>query len=380
MDAFDRLRELSSQMEYEPDEDLGCPKLTAKQQDAVHVSSALLPNGQRITMLKTLLTSACERNCYYCPFRAKRDFKRATLKPEEMAKAFMSMFRAGIVQGIFLSSGIAGGGILTQDKLLDTAEILRKRYKFKGYLHLKLMPGSEKDQVLRSLQLASRVSLNLEAPNTKRLRNLAPRKAFIEELLQPLQWAEEIRRSTSARSSWNQRWPSLATQFVVGAVGESDLELLSTTTYLYRNLNLGRTYFSAFNPVPDTPLENTPPTNPIRQLRLYQASYLIRDYNFDLEELPFLDKGNLPHSIDPKTAWANVHLAHSPVEINLANKNELLRVPGLGPKGVALILSARTKGKLRFVEELHKIGIKPKRALPFILLDGKRPIFQRAMF
>lgn len=378
--TLDRLRNLSSHMDLEPAEDLGCSRLTARQQDAVAVSHATLPNGRQIIMLKTLLTSACERNCYYCPFRAERDFRRATLKPDEMASAFMAMHRAGIVQGLFLSSGVAGGGVRTQDGLLATAEILRNKFKFNGYLHLKLMPGAQRDQVERSMQFADRVSVNLEAPNTQRLAHLAPHKSFLEELMQPLRWVDEIRRTKPQYLGWKGHWPSMVTQFVVGAVGESDLELLSTTAYLHRNLRLGRAYFSAFNPVPNTPFEDLHPTDPVRQQRLYQASFLLRDYGFDLEDLLFEASGDLPSQVDPKTAWAQEFLTGQPVELNLADRQELLRVPGIGPKGANAILSARRRDILRSIEDLRKIGLNPSRALPFILLDGKSPQYQMSLF
>ncbi|HEX6305456.1 MAG TPA: radical SAM protein, partial [Anaerolineales bacterium] len=138
------------------------------------IYNAALPGGKRVPLLKTLLTSACERNCYYCPFRAGRDYRRTTMKPDEMAQTFTNLHPRGVVEGMFLSSGIVAGGIHTQDKLLATAEILRQKYNYRGYLHLKIMPGAERAQVERAMQLADRVSVNLEAPNTHRLLKLAP--------------------------------------------------------------------------------------------------------------------------------------------------------------------------------------------------------------
>ena len=154
MDSLERLGILSGEMDLEPAEDLGCPTThqAAKLRHEPLVSEAVLPNGKRMRMLKTLLTSACERNCYYCPFRAGRDFRRATLKPDEMARLFMGMHAAGLVQGMFLSSGVAGGGVRTQDQILDTAEILRYSKGYGGFLHLKLMPGAEKAQVEHAMQ------------------------------------------------------------------------------------------------------------------------------------------------------------------------------------------------------------------------------------
>lgn len=364
-----------------PQEVLPCGQVSSSRnieakRESLGVTEAVMPGGKRIKLLKTLLTSACERNCYYCPFRAGRNYRRATFKPEEMAQTFMNMYRAGLVEGLFLSSGIIKGGVTTQDKLIETADILRNKLRFPGYVHLKIMPGAERDQVLRSMQLASRVSVNLEGPNTRRLQQLAPKKVFLEELLQPLKWVEEIRQTQQPDRTWNGRWPSSTTQFVVGAVGESDLELLTTSSHLYRGAGLSRAYYMAFNPVPGTPLENNPAENPWRQHRLYQASFLLRDYGFDLEELPFDRDGHLPLVNDPKLAWARDNLAQSPVEVNRADKEALLRVPGIGPKGVNSILTARRHGKLRELHDLKILGVNTTRPAPYILLDGKRPPYQ----
>ncbi|MCJ7512646.1 MAG: hypothetical protein MUO23_06705, partial [Anaerolineales bacterium] len=258
------------------------------------------PGGRRFPLLKAMLTTVCERDCNYCSFRSQHDQRRVTFRPEEMALAFDQAFRAGWVQGLFLSSGIAGGGANTQERLIATAEILRRRFGFRGYIHLKIMPGAERDQVLRSMRVASRVSINLEAPNALRLPALAPSKSFENELLPPLRWASEAR----APGEPAPHMASSATQFVVGAAGESDLEILSTVQHAYQQLGLARAFFQSFNPVPDTPLENAPPESPLRQNRLYEASYLLRDYGFDLEDLPFAGEGNLPLDTDPKTAYA----------------------------------------------------------------------------
>lgn len=347
--------------------------------DSLGLYDAVMPGGKRITLLKTLLTSACERDCHYCPFRAKRNYRRATFKPEEMAQAFHAMFDARVAQGLFLSSGVAGGGIRTQDRLIATADILRRKYNYTGFLHLKIMPGADREQVWRAMQLADRISINLEAPNPKRLSALAPHKAF-EELLHPLQWAEEIRQKYPAHLGWNGRMPSTVTQFVVGAAGETDVEILATSSYLIQQLHLARTYFSAFSPVTDTPLENHAAENPLREHRLYQASFLIRSYEFEMEEMPFDPGGNLPLETDPKLAWAQGHLVDSPIELNRAERRDLLRIPGIGPKGADTILSARRRGRLRDSRDLAKLGIVASRAAPFVLLDGRRPAQQLSLW
>ncbi|HUE99581.1 MAG TPA: radical SAM protein [Anaerolineales bacterium] len=403
MNALDTLVELSSQMDLEHAEDASTstslrsvsalrdakpacftpkarPEFTEREKRAAFVHPAQLPNGKQVKLLKTLLSSACERDCYYCPFRAGRDFRRATFKPQEFAELFMKMNQAKMAEGIFLSSGIAAGGANTQNKIIDTAEILRKRLGFRGYMHLKIMPGAEKGQVERMMQLADRVSINLEAPNTERLAKLAPHKTFIDELLRPLKWVEEIRRSQPAHKFWNGRYPSTVTQFVAGGADESDLELLTTTDWLMKNLRLKRAYFSAFFPIRDTPLENKPAVDPLREHRLYQASFLLRDYGFDLEEMPFLQNGNLPLPTDPKLAWAQMNLHEKPLEINKAEQRELLRVPGIGVKGAEAILFARRTARLRDLSTLRKLGISVARAAPFLLLDGRRAEAQIAMF
>jgi predicted DNA-binding helix-hairpin-helix protein len=405
VDAYRKLELLSSQMALEPAEEAGqvaitdpnapapcghspaelqrvfgndpareSVSLSDQKKNSLGVHDAVMPGGQRIRLLKTLLTSACERDCYYCPFRAGRNFRRATFKPEEMAKVFTQLHRAGEVGGFFLSSGIAGGGVKTQDRLLDTADILRRKLGYRGYLHLKIMPGSERDQVLHAMTLTDRISINLEAPNQARLAHLAPRKVFLEELLQPLKWAADIKRTMPPPRFG--RWPSLVTQFVVGAVGESDVEILQTTSYLTKELGLQRAYFSAFHPVIDTPLENNPPENPWREHRLYQASFLLRDYGFEFEDLPFAQDGRLPLDIDPKVGWARTNLNETPVEINRADRRELLKVPGIGPKGAEAIIAARRTHQLREIKQLTQLGIHAARAVPFILLDGKRPAQQ----
>src|SRR4030067_335518 len=380
MDTLTQLKSLSSQMFLEPAEETGCPKMESSNDYSGMISHAALPNGKRINLLKTLLTSACERDCYYCPFRAGRDFRRATLKPEEMAHTFLTMHQAGAVEGLFLSSGIIKGGIATQDKLIATAEILRLKLGFKGYLHLKIIPGAEYTQVGRAMQLADRVSINLEAPTPKRLEKLAPHKEFTDELLQPLRWVNQIRNKLPAYQGWNNSWPSSVTQFVVGGAGESDLELLQTTEYLYRELRLRRAYFSSFSPIPDTPLENLAPTTPQREQRLSEASFLLPECGFSVEELPFEESGNLPGHLDPTLAWAMANLSDQPIEVNQANRQELLRIPGIGPKGAMAILSARRQGRLKELKDLRRIGVSPARAVPFILLNGKQLAHQLSLF
>lgn len=337
-----------------------------------HVST---PRGAK-PVLKTMVTTACEKNCFYCPFRAGRGkTKRLTFKPDELARTFDTMQRAGMVDGIFLSSGIINGGVTTQDKIIDTVEIIRRRYGYRGYVHLKIMPGAEYDQLRRAMQIADRVSINLEGPTPERLTALAPKKDFDDELFQRIQWAGQIRAVERGKLA------SIVTQFVVGAVGDTDLELLALTERLHQHTGLARAYFSAFSPVTQTPFESLAAVSPVRERRLYQSSYLLRDYGWDVEELPFSGDGHLRLDADPKRAWADENLLNAPVDLMRAERESLLRVPGIGPKGADAILAARRRGTLRDLATLRALGIRaPEQTAPYILLNGRRPPQQMSLF
>jgi predicted DNA-binding helix-hairpin-helix protein len=302
--------------------------------------------------------------------------KRLTFTPDELASGLDTLQRARQVQGMFLSSGIIKGSVTTQDKIIDTAEIIRNRYGYQGYLHLKVMPGIEYDQLFRLMQLADRVSVNLEGPTQERLDALAPKKNFQHELLSMLQLAETIRRQHP-----HQKLANTVTQFVVGAVGDTDQELLTLSNQLYRQMGLTRAYYSGFTPLEQTPFENYAPTSPLREHRLYQASFLLRDYGWKVEDLAFAADGNLRTDVDPKQAWADAHLRHNPVDIMQASRERLLRVPGIGPRGASAIIEARHRGHLTDLTHLRKLGIRtPEMVAPYILLDGRRAVEQMNLF
>jgi predicted DNA-binding helix-hairpin-helix protein len=340
------------------------------------IASLQTPRGPK-PVLKTMMTTACERNCNYCVFRAGRaKTKRVTFSPEEMATAFDTLESAGKVDGLFLSSGIVKGSVITQDKIIDTADIIRNKQGYRGYIHLKIMPGIEYDQLYRSMQLADRISVNIEAPTSARLAALAPKKVFVEELVRMLMWAQQIRSDNR-----HQRMASSVTQFVVGAVGDTDLELMTMSDKLYSLAKLARVYYSAFSPVPGTPFDNLPPTEAIREFRLYQSSFLLRDYTWDVEELPFLRDGNLRTDVDPKQAWADEHLLNQPIEVMTAEREQLLRIPGVGPVGAAAIIRSRRRGTLSELIHLKQIGIRsPQKLAKYILLHGRQPAHQLKLF
>lgn len=376
MSDIERLELLTRQMHLEPAEDCQVDPLPRGSQEAITVKNAQMPNGRSIRLLKTLLSSYCENNCIYCPFRAHRDMPRAAFTPDDFAKLFISLYKRGFVEGIFLSSSIFQGPIKSQDLLLDTAWLLRHRYQFQGYLHLKIMPGSEQAQVEQAMMLADRLSVNLEAPHTRALSILAPRKNLQADLINPLLWIENIRQEKASNRAWNEKWPSSTTQFVVGAAGETDMDILETTESLTRDAGISRAYFSSFNPIVDTPLENHPPSPPLREFRLYQAFFLLRDYGFTGEDLVFSPSGYLPLEQDPKLNWAKHNLIHDPIEINTASKARLLRIPGIGPKRADHIIELRNNHPIKSFSFLQKMKLISPRSSPYLLVNGKSPAKQ----
>lgn len=350
------------------------------------VSHHVTPEGRRRPVLKILQTSACENNCNYCAFRAGRDSRRVHVTPDEMARSFDLMYRAGLVEGMFLSSGVVGTN-RTMDEMLATAELARRKYGFVGYIHLKVLPNAEAAHVERAVQLADRVSVNLEGPTQERLTQLAPKKRM-DQLMTPLREASRLRRKLidagilprrserDRQPQWGNARLGLSTQFVVGPAGESDRELLTLANSLYRDLGLSRAYYSAFTPVKRTPLEGAVPTDPAREHRLYQADWLLRFYGFSAAELPFDAEDQLRTDVDPKSAWARAHPEFFPIEVNRAPLSLLLRIPGIGPHSARAIVEARQVAPLREIGDLKRLGARGDQSAPYVLLGGRRPPFQ----
>lgn len=326
---------------------------------------AALPDGKRTNMLKILLDNSCQGDCAYCAQRASRNTRRDKFSPEELARLFDQMCRANQVQALFLSSGMGGNVVRTMDRMIATVEIIRRKYAYRGFIHLKILPGAQYAQVERAAQLAQRISINLEAPGARRLGSLSAGKDFNSDILTRLWWIAKLVRERGFLAKGH------TTQFVVGASSETDREIVTSVGKLYRDYNLSRAYYSGFQPVPDTPLENHPPAPFMREHRLYQVDFLLRKYKFGMDEVPFEADGNLSLRVDPKTRWAQNHPELFPVEVNQAEREQLLRVPGLGPLTVERILKARTQGSLRWLNDISKLGAVIKHAAPYLLFDGK---------
>lgn len=330
-----------------------------------HVNSC----GRQVPILKVLLTSHCEMNCRYCAFRRDIDRPRESLEPAELAKVTIEMARTGLIEGIFLSSGIGRNVQETMSRIVDTGRILRERYGFPGYVHLKILPGSSLDLIEAAGRYADRISINMEAPTEAVLRDIAPGKSLESNIFKRMRWIETLRREGRIPRHVGQ-----VTQFVVGASddpGASDRALVTVAHYLYKTLNFRRIYYSAFHPVPDTPLENRPAEDPRRVHRLYQADQLVAKYGFQPEELIFDEAGRLDTGSDPKETWARAHPEMFPVELTRADPSLLMRVPGIGPTLCRRILRARSEGRLRSVEDYLRLGHVPRRSLGYVLVNGR---------
>ncbi len=288
--------------------------------------------------------------------------------PEELANAFRELHHRGLASGLFLSSGIHGSAAETMERMIAAAEMVRERDRFRGYLHLKILPGAPYQAVARAVELADRVSVNMEAPSQKALSLLSGRKRTAEDVITRMHWI----RQAADRAGPGALRSGQTTQFIVGAAGESDREVLTASEGLRRSVGLRRAYFSAFRPVPDTPLEGEPPTPPLRQHRLYQADWLLRCYGFDFSDLPFDQQGRLPLGLDPKLGFALRHPECFPVEVNRASRQELLHVPGIGVRSADRILAARRQGRLTSLDDLRNLGAVTRRAAPFLLVNGRR--------
>lgn len=325
-------------------------------------------DGRCVSLLKVLLSNICIYDCAYCINRVSNDIKRTAFLPRELADLTLNFYKRNYIEGLFLSSGIIKNEDHTMELLLQTLRILRHEYRFNGYIHVKLIPGSSKELIHEATLLANRVSSNIELPSSKSLALLAPQKSK-ETLLSPLKYARNI---TLER---NNKPISMSTQMIIGATGESDFEILKLSASLYQKALLKRVYYSAYIPVNDdkllpSPLHVKPPLQ--REHRLYQADWLLRFYGFTYDEIVDVNE-NLDIQFDPKTHWALRHLEHFPIDINKASLAVLIRVPGIGIRGAQKIIQARRFKELNF-EDLKQLKIPLKRARYFIIA-GKS--FQR---
>ncbi|MCM8818579.1 MAG: radical SAM protein [Candidatus Omnitrophica bacterium] len=318
-----------------------------------------------VKLFKVLLSNNCKFNCLYCANRKDRDCPRYSFSPEELAGIFYEMWSKRLVDGLFLSSGIDKDVNETEEKMIETAKILRKKYDYHGYIHLKILPGVDELLIKKAKIYSDRLSLNMEAVGSSYLKKISQEKDFSKNLLNTLKKLAYLNMENPLKNG-------ISTQIIVGSCQEKDKEILSFVYYLYRNYGLTKTYYSGFIPVLNTPLENRKPCSIERQIRLYQADILIRKYQFLPYEIPFDKNGNLFLNKDPKLIWAEKNKDFFPVEINRADFHQLIRIPGIGINSAKKIIEIKKQGKIKSEEVLKKIGVCLKKAKDYILISGKK--------
>lgn len=361
MNTIEKLKILSHDSQYDLACACGSKKDDRRQRagEGKWLYPISLPQGGHSIIFKTLLSNTCTNDCGYCPLRSDANAQRCTLSPDETAKIFIEYLRDKKLHGLFLSSGVIGTPDRTMEKINAVARLLRSKYKYRGFIHLKIIPGASTAAIAESISLASAVSLNIETAGEKRFNKLSQQKNYLEDIIKPLKTISEMTTKGSPFSKVKS-----TTQFIVGASDETDSEIIKYMTGLYDRLNFNRIYFSAYQQglgKPNIPGEQRSLFDPddalLREHRLYQTDFLIRKYGFKGEELIYDQNGNLNLETDPKETWAMTHRDFYPVNINHADKETLLRVPGLGLISVNRILKYR---KVHYLRSLADIGIKGK--------------------
>lgn len=331
-----------------------------KKPDLPGVYRAKTPQGE-CRLMKVLYTNQCVHDCRYCINSSSCKKASVSFEPVELAGAFQSYLKQGLVDGLFLSSAVSGDPDAVADDMIRTAGIIRVKHRFQGYMHLKVLPGVSKDRISQLAELSNRVSLNLEAPAKSIFSELSTTKQFGSDLMRRLSWMKEHQPSAG-----------ITTQFVVGAAGETDAQLVSGMDRLFRKFSLRRIYFSAFDPIEGTPLAGAPAAPARREFRLYQSEWLLRVYRFDPIELHSIldDQGFLPLDRDPKLSIALNHPDEFPVDINMAGEEELVRVPGIGPRTARRVVEKREAGlEFKRFPDLLKAGVS-RTAFPFLEVSG----------
>jgi predicted DNA-binding helix-hairpin-helix protein len=333
--------------------------------------------GKCVPLFKTLLTSHCKNECKYCIFRAGRKSPRMAWEPKKLAEITLHLWKERKIRGLFLSSSIHGDPDDITEKQLETLRILRNR-GYTGYIHLRLMPGVNKYLIKESIQLADRVGINLEAPSRDIFHELCPDKgSFKEDIIKRFEWiineAKGVKKEVN-RTKFGFVNAGVDTQMIVGATDDNDLQYVYVTEWLYKNFGLKRVYYSGFEPVAQTPLEKRKPCAPSREYRLYQVSFLLRDYGFQADEITQIanDNGFLPN-MDPKLELAKRHSDLFPINLNTASYKEIVRIPSIGPITAKRILNLRKNVKIKYFSQLEQIigANLARKVAPYVELKDK---------
>lgn len=344
---------------------------------AAGICHSFSADGRCISLLKILFTNECIFDCKYCVNRSSNDVVRASFTPEEVCTLTMEFYRRNYIEGLFLSSGVMKSPNHTMELIYATLYRLRTICRFQGYIHVKAIPGADEELIRRVGFLADRMSVNLELPTSEGLRLLAPHKTR-KNILAPMRFVQNTMKENKQELMLYRNAPGFvpagqSTQMIIGATPESDYQILNVAESLYKKFDLKRVFYSAFIAVnEDKALPARTGEGPplLREHRLYQADWLLRFYGFEAKELLDEVNPNFNLFLDPKCNWALKHLEQFPVEVNRAEYDMLLRVPGIGVKSALRIVKARRMGVLQF-EDLKKMGVVLKRALYFLTCNGR---------
>lgn len=382
MEVMEKVKILASAAKY----DVSCASSGSKRKnDSKGLGNAALApmgichswaaDGRCVSLLKVLFSNYCINDCSYCINRRSNDIPRSSFTVDELVDLTVNFYRRNYIEGLFLSSGVVRSPDYTMELLLQVVKKLRQDNQFNGYIHFKVIPGASRELVREAGMLADRMSVNIELPSEKGLMLLAPQKKK-EDILTPMSYiGAKIQANHEERRQFR-KTPSFvpagqSTQLIVGASPEPDFQILRLAENLYRKFNLKRVYYSAYVPVNSNPLlpalSYQPPLR--RENRLYQADWLIRFYKFRAEEIADANHPFLEINLDPKTGWALRNLHRFPVEINKADYETLLRIPGVGVRSAERLISARKFGCLNF-NDLQRLGVVMKRARYFITCQG----------
>ena len=342
------------------------------------ICHAYAPDGRCISLLKILMTNFCIYDCAYCVNRVSSNVPRARFSVDEVVKLTIEFYRRNYIEGLFLSSGIIRSPDATMAAMVRIAKRLREEENFRGYVHLKTIPDAAPDLIEEAGLYADRLSINIELPTDQSVQYYAPEKnpETIRKAMADVRLRKEVADDRSYKGRRAQRFAPAgqSTQVIVGADDATDATILENSTRLYSSYKLKRVYYSAFSPIPDAaarlPLIRPPL---VREHRLYQADWLLRLYGFQLDEITgTTGDGNLDLDVDPKLAWALAHRGEFPVDVNSAEREMLLRVPGLGTKTVARILSTRRHRRLRY-DDLQRMGVRLGKARYFLAAENWSP-------
>lgn len=383
MDVLEKLTILTGAAKYDAACTSSGGKRTAKKGYIGNTSTAsagcchtFSADGRCVTLLKVLLTNRCVYDCKYCVNRRSNETRRAAFTPEELADLTISFYRRNYIEGLFLSSGVYRSPDYTTELMIRTLSLLRERWRFNGYIHAKAIPGTSPELIERLGFLADRLSVNIELPSETGLNRLAPDKTK-RAILTPMRQIQNRSHQSREELVKFRHAPRFApagqsTQLIVGATQDSDFHILRLTQGLYDQYRLKRVFYSAYVPVVEHALLPAKDVKPplLREHRLYQADWLLRFYGFRAEELLDRDHPDFDTRVDPKCSWALAHLDFFPIEVNTADYETLLRVPGIGVTSAKRILSARRVGPLR-IENLKKLGVVMKRAQYFLTASGQ---------